>query len=67
MPKMKIRNFQMKLHQKEVRKTVRKDLSNTNIVQNRSVYKTTAIKLCKSKLCISTQTPVPARNLKSAF
>lgn len=51
-PKIKTMNFQMKLHQKDNR-TVRKDQSVTNIFQNRSVYKSTAVKLLKFKLCIS--------------
>lgn len=33
----------MKLHQKEVRKIVGKGLLNTNIFQNRNIYKTTAV------------------------
>lgn len=36
--------------------TVRKEPSNTNVFQNRSVYKTAAVKLFKSKLCIPIQT-----------
>lgn len=37
-----------------------KNLSNTNIFQNKNICKNSAVKLYKSKLCISIQMPVPA-------